>query len=207
MKAVRHHVKIKWALLYIERWLKAPTLKVDNVIEPRTQGTPQGGVISPLLMNLFMHYAFDIWISKTSPKCPFARYADDAVVHCHSRAQAEYLLRAIGKRLKECKLTLHPTKSKIVYCKDSNRSLTYPTTQFTFLGFTFRPRKASNKEGKLFTSFLPAVSNEALKSMRSRIRSWRQSKRTPATLEELSRLYNPIIRGWFHGKIIINWNF
>ncbi|WP_242402051.1 MULTISPECIES: reverse transcriptase domain-containing protein, partial [Vibrio] len=106
MKAVRHHVKIKWALLYIERWLKAATLNVDNVLEPRTQGTPQGGVISPLLMNLFMHYAFDTWISKTSPKCPFARYADDAVVHCHSKAQAEYLLRAIGKRLKECKLTL-----------------------------------------------------------------------------------------------------
>ncbi|WP_238930158.1 group II intron reverse transcriptase/maturase [Vibrio vulnificus] len=117
MKAVRHHIKEPWALLYIERWLKAPTLNVDNVLEPRAQGTPQGGVISPLLMNLFMHYAFDIWISKTSPKCPFARYADDAVIHCHSKAQAEYLLRAIGKRLKECKLALHPTKSKIVYCK------------------------------------------------------------------------------------------
>lgn len=197
MKAVRHHVKEKWALLYIERWLKAPTYTTDNVLERRTKGTPQGGVISPLLMNLFMHYAFDAWISKTSPSCPFARYADDAVVHCHSKAQAEYLLRAIGKRLKQCKLTLHPTKSKVVYCKDSNRCLNYPATAFTFLGFTFRPRSAVNKEGKRFTSFLPAVSNEALKSMRARIKTWRLSTRTPSTLEELSRLYNPILRGWF----------
>lgn len=197
MKAVRHHVKTKWALMYIERWLKAPTLNTDNILEPRTQGTPQGGVISPLLMNLFMHYAFDTWISKTSPTCPFARYADDAVVHCHSKAQAEFLLNAIGKRLKQCKLTLHPTKSKIVYCKDSNRPLKFSTTQFTFLGFTFRPRVAVNKDGERFTSFLPAVSNEALKSMRARIKSWRLSVRTPATLEYLSRLYNPILRGWF----------
>lgn len=197
MKAVRHHVKVKWAILYIERWLQAPTLNVDNILEPRTQGTPQGGVISPLLMNLFMHYAFDIWISKTSPKCPFARYADDAVVHCHSEAQAKYLLRAIESRLKKCKLTMHPTKSKIVYCKDSNRPLAYKVTDFTFLGFTFRPRKAKNKEGVLFTSFLPAVSDESMKSMRSCIRGWRLSVRTPATLEELSRLYNPILRGWF----------
>ncbi|MDF9401112.1 group II intron reverse transcriptase/maturase [Vibrio sp. 1180_3] len=197
MKAVRHHVKEPWALLYIERWLKAPTLTVDSTLVPRTQGTPQGGVISPLLMNLFMHYAFDVRISKTSPKCPFAKYADDAVVHCHSEAQANYLLRAIEVRLKVCKLTMHPTKSKIVYCKDSNRPLAYPIKAFTFLGFTFRPRKANNKEGKLFTSFLPAVSNEALKSMRSRIRTWRLSVRTPSTLVELSRLYNPILRGWF----------
>ena len=197
MKAVRHHVKSKWALLYIERWLQAPTLSTDNILKPRKVGTPQGGVISPLLMNLFMHYTFDVWISRTSPKCPFARYADDAVVHCHSRAQAEFLLNAIGKRLKQCKLTLHPTKSKIVYCRDSNRQLVYPLTQFTFLGFTFRPRSAVNKDGERFTSFLPAVSNEALKSMRARIKTWRLSTRTPATLEELSRLYNPIIRGWF----------
>jgi len=197
MKAVRHHVKSKWALLYIERWLQAPTLSTDNILQPRTVGTPQGGVISPLLMNLFMHYAFDVWISKTSPKCPFARYADDAVVHCHSRAQAEFLLNAIGKRLKQCKLTLHPTKSKIVYCRDSNRQLVYPLTQFTFLGFTFRPRSAVNKDGERFTSFLPAVSNEALKSMRARIKMWRLARRTSTTLEDLSRLCNPVLRGWF----------
>jgi len=197
MKAVRHHVKSKWALLYIERWLQAPMQTTDNILKPRHQGTPQGGVISPLLMNLFMHYAFDVWLSKTSPNCPFARYADDAVVHCHSRAQAEYLLQAIELRLRQCKLTMHSTKSKIVYCKDSNRRLVYPVTQFTFLGFTFRPRSAVTKGGELFTSFLPAVSNEALKSMRARIKSWRISIKTPATLEGLSRLYNPVLRGWF----------
>lgn len=197
MKAVKYHVKNKWALLYIGRWLKAPTLTTDNCLLPRAKGTPQGGVISPLLMNLFMHYAFDNWISTQYPRYPFARYADDAVVHCHTKVQAETLLAAIGKRLAQCQLTLHPEKSKIVYCKDSNRRQHYSTTKFTFLGFTFRPRVAVNRRGDKFTSFLPAVSNDALKAMRSRIRSWRLSIKTPLTLEGLSRLYNPILRGWF----------
>lgn len=202
MKAVRKHVKSKWALLYIERWLKAPILTADKVSETRDKGVPQGGVISPLLMNLFMHYAFDAWLTRTSPNSLFARYADDAVVHCRSEAQAKYLLRAIGGRLEECKLTMHPTKSKIVYCKDSNRKLDYPVTQFTFLGFTFRARKAANRTGEFFTSFLPAVSNGALKQMRSRIKSWDLTRRTTMTLESLARSINPIIQGWlqYYGK-------
>lgn len=196
MKAVRKHVKSKWCLLYIERWLNAPTLNVDNELIPRETGVPQGGVISPILMNLFMHYAFDLWMTRNSPNNPFARYADDAVVHCHTQKQAEFLLRAIEQRLKECKLTMHPAKSKVVYCKNSNRNLDYPCKQFTFLGFTFRPRGARDREGQIFTSFLPAVSNEALKSMRATIKSWCLTRETGHSLAALAQLINPIIRGW-----------
>ena len=122
MKAVRAHIKEDWILLYIERWLVAPFETEDGARAPRERGTPQGGVVSPILMNLFMHYAFDTWMQRTSPNCPFARYADDAVVHCRSRKQAEYVMRSIASRLADCGLTMHPEKSKVVYCKDSNRT-------------------------------------------------------------------------------------
>jgi group II intron reverse transcriptase/maturase len=156
MKAVRAHITEPWVLLYVERWLTAPFEAEDGTQVPRTRGTPQGGVVSPILMNLFMHYAFDRWMHRTWPECPFARYADDAVVHCRSLEQAEAVIAAIAARLEECGLTMHPEKSKIVYCKDSNRTGTYPNVQFTFLGFTFRPRRAQNKHNRCFTSFLPA---------------------------------------------------
>jgi len=142
MKAVRHHVKERWMLLYIERWLTAPFETLEGTLIPRNVGKPQGGVISSLLMNLFMHYTFDKWIERTYPHCPFARYADDAVVHCHEQAEAEQLLVDISIRLQACLLTMHPEKSMVVYCKDSNRRLVYPQTRFTFLGFTFRSRVA-----------------------------------------------------------------
>jgi retron-type reverse transcriptase len=153
-------------------------------------------------MNLFMHYAFDKWMQRTYPHCPFARYADDAVVHCRSQAQAEQLLMSISSRLQACLLTMHPDKSKVVYCQDSNRQQKHPQTQFTFLGFTFRPRAAVNRQGKKFTSFLPAVSKEAMKGMRQRIRDWKLNRQTSATLERLARQYNPILRGWwnYYGK-------
>ena len=158
MKAVRSHIKEDWILLYIERWLTAPFETADGNPLPRERGTPQGGVVSPILMNLFMHYAFDGWMQRTYPQCPFARYADDAVVHCRSQEQAEEVMQSIASRLEECGLTMHPEKSKIVYCKDRNRTQTYPNVHFTFLGFTFRPRRAMTKQGRLFTSFLPGVS-------------------------------------------------
>ena len=198
LKAVRHHVKDVWILLYIERWLKAPFETADGVQVPRESGTPQGGIVSPLLMNLFMHYAFDAWIQRTFPSCPFARYADDAVVHCRSEKQACEVMAAIKARLEECLLTMHPEKSKIVYCKDSNRKAAYPTTQFTFLGFTFRPREAWGNNGRRFTSFLPGASNEALKRMRQRTRSWNIQRQTPGSLFELSTQYNAILRGWWN---------
>ena len=196
MKAVRKHVKEDWILLYIERWLTAPFETAEGVSVPRERGTPQGGVVSPILMNLFMHYAFDLWMKRNYPQCPFARYADDAVVHCRNQAQAEDVMQSIASRLAECGLTMHPEKSKIVYCKHSRRTKTYQLVQFTFLGFTFRPRGARNKQGQLFTSFLPAVSDTALKRMRQVVRGWKLHRQTPATLQELAWQYNSIIRGW-----------
>jgi group II intron reverse transcriptase/maturase len=196
LKAVRKHVKEDWILLYIERWLTAPFETAEGISVPRERGTPQGGVVSPILMNLFMHYAFDLWMNRTYPQCPFARYADDAVVHCRGQKQAEDVMRLIASRLEECGLTMHPEKSKIVYCKDSNRTKAYPIVQFTFLGFLFRPRMAQNKYGRYFTSFLPAVSDMALKRMRGEVRDWKLHRRTPEALEELAQRYNSKIRGW-----------
>ena len=198
MKAVRTHIKDRWILLYIERWLKAPFETADRVLVPREKGTPQGGVVSPTLMNLFMHYSFDRWMQKTHPQCPFARYADDAVVHCHSQAEAEHLLAEIGERLSQCKLMMHPDKSKVVYCKDSNRRLKYPQVQFTFLGFTFKPRGAVNKQGQMFTGFLPAVSRDAIVRMLRTIKSWQLQRQTSTTIEDLSARYNPVLRGWWN---------
>jgi len=197
MKAVRSHIKEDWILLYIERWLTAPFETAEGTQVPRERGTPQGGVVSPILMNLFMHYAFDVWMKRTNPSCPFARYADDAVVHCSSKQQAEQVMRSIAERLAECGLTMHPEKSKIVYCQDSNRTKRFPNVHFTFLGFTFRPRKAISKPHRIFTSFLPAVSSDAVKRMRKVVRGWRIPRQTPATLAELAQQYNSVIRGWW----------
>src|SRR5258706_1695259 len=198
LKAVRSHIKEDWILLYIERWLTVPFETADGVRVPRTRGTPQGGVVSPILMNLFMHYAFDSWMRRTHPHCPFARYADDAVIHCRSLTQAEAVMRDIASRLEECGLTMHPEKSRIVYCRDSNRSGTYPNVQFTFLGFTFRPREALSKYNRRFTSFLPAVSEGALKRMRQIVRGWRLHRWTSATLDDLAQQCNPTIQGWWN---------
>jgi RNA-directed DNA polymerase len=197
MKAVRSNIKEDWILLYIERWLTAPFETTEGTQLPRERGTPQGGVVSPILMNLFMHYAFDVWMKRSNPLCPFARYADDAVVHCSSRQQAEQVMRSIALRLTECGLTMHPEKSKIVYCQDSNRTESFQHVHFTFLGFTFRPRKAMSNQHRLFTSFLPGASADAMKRMRQAVRGWRIPRQTPATLAELAQQCNPVIRGWW----------
>jgi group II intron reverse transcriptase/maturase len=198
MKAVRTHVRDNWILLYIERWLTAPfeTAAGERIV--RDRGTPQGGVVSPVLMNLFMHYAFDCWMQRTLPQCPFARYADDAVVHCRSQEQAEDVMQMIASRLAECGLTMHPEKSKVVYCKDSKRTGSYPNVSFTFLGFTFRPRAARGRQNRVFTGFMPAVSNVALKRIRQTVHGWRLSRQTPDTLAGLAWQYNPAIRGWWN---------
>ncbi|MDA8119281.1 MAG: group II intron reverse transcriptase/maturase [Gammaproteobacteria bacterium] len=198
MKAVTHHVKDRWMLLYIERWLKAPFMAADGTCIPRDQGTPQGGVVSPLLMNLFMHYTFDTWMRRHFPHNPFARYADDAVIHCRTESEAREVLQAIDLRLRACRLTLHPEKSKIVYCQDSNRRRPYPVVQFTFLGFTFRPRKAISPKGACFTTFSPAASDAALKRMRRTVRDWKIPQQTAATLSDLSIRYNAVLRGWWN---------
>lgn len=198
LKAARAHIGESWILLYIERWLSAPFETAEGEQLPRERGTPQGGVVSPILMNLFMHYAFDVWMKRTNPLCPFARYADDAVVHCRSRKQAEDVMRSIASRLAECGLTMHPEKSKIVYCKDSNRTENHPHVHFTFLGFTFRPRKALSKTHRIFTSFLPGASSDAMKKMRQAVREWKLNRQTHVALAALAKLYNPIIQGWWN---------
>lgn len=201
MKAVQKHVKEKWILLYIERWLKAPAEK-EGKRTPREKGTPQGGVISPLLANLFLHYAFDKWIEKKYPETPFERYADDIVVHCKSEPEAEEIKAAIKERLEECKLEINEEKTKIVYCKDSNRKGGGKHIKFDFLGHTFKPRMAKSREGKIFVSFTPAVSDKAQKTMRQETRNWKLSRRTNKTLEEIAEEINPKIRGWinYYGK-------
>ncbi|MZP31488.1 group II intron reverse transcriptase/maturase [Heliobacterium undosum] len=195
MKAVRKHTECKWFLLYVERWLKAPFQMPDGAIVERTSGTPQGGVISPVLANLFLHYAFDRWMADKNPENPWARYADDGVVHCRTKEEADTLLERLKKRMLSCQLEIHPDKTRIVYCKDANRKNTHEHTLFTFLGYEFRPRVAKNKNGQYFIGFTPAVSSQARKSFRESIREIRRQS-NGVTLDEVAWRMNPVIRGW-----------
>ncbi len=201
MKAVRKHIKDNWALLYIERWLKAP-MQLDGKLIERDRGTPQGGVISPLLANLFMHYAFDEWMRRNYPDIQFERFADDAVLHCKTQKQANFIKDKVEQRLLECGLELHPVKTRIVYCQDDERQLSYDITKFDFLGYTFRKRLSRNRQGKLFVNFIPAVSDKAKKSIRQTIRKWRIHLWSGATLESIAKEINPVVRGWmnYYGK-------
>jgi group II intron reverse transcriptase/maturase len=196
IKAVEAHTDAPWVRLYVKRWLAAPLQRADGSLQTRQKGTPQGSAVSPVLANLFMHYAFDAWFAREFPAVEFERFADDAVVHCVSERQARTVLAATGDRMAEVGLQLHPTKTRIVYCKDGKRRGEYPDTAFTFLGFTFRARAARDREGKMFTSFLPAVSKDALKKMSAEVRSWRMHLRIGHTFAELARRINPIVRGW-----------
>jgi RNA-directed DNA polymerase len=196
MRAVRKHTTCPWIPLYIERWLKAPVQYEDGTDEARDRGTPQGGVISPLLANLFLHYAFDKWMQRIHPDNPFERYADDAIVHCRSEAEAHRMKEEIEQRLAECGLTMHPDKTKIVYCRDQQRQGSYPQVQFDFLGYSFQPRQAKAKWGNLFVGFLPAISAKAAKTIRNTIRSWRTHRWTQLSIEELAATFNPVLRGW-----------
>lgn len=202
MKAVRKHTECKWELLYIERWLKAEIQEKDGARKQREKGTPQGGVISPLLANLFLHYAFDKWMEKKYPQIKFERYADDIVVHCSTEAEAKEVLEAIKERLKECKLEIHEEKTRIVYCKDEDRRGKYPHIQYDFLGYTFRPRLAKTKRGRIFFTFTPSVSEKAKKKMREIIRYWRLYRKTEKELKDLAEMINPVVRGWinYYGK-------
>ena len=196
IKAVEARSPEPWVVLYVKRWLATPLQLPDGTLQQRNRGTSQGSAVSPVLANLFMHYAFDAWMDRNYPSVQFERYADDAVVHCATKAQAERLVVAIGNRMAEVGLRLHPTKTKIVYCKDGKRRLDYEHTSFTFLGFTFRARAARDKNGKVFTSFLPAISKDALKRVSEEVRSWRLHRLTGHTLADIALQVNPVVRGW-----------
>ncbi|WP_275378676.1 reverse transcriptase domain-containing protein [Xenorhabdus bovienii] len=202
MKAVRRHTDCKWIVLYIKRWLTAPVLMPDGNLQERNKGTPQGGVISPLLANLFLHYTFDIWMARNFPVISFERYADDVVIHCKSHAQAAMLRDVLEQRLVACKLGLSLRKTKIVYCKGGKRTEDYPEISFDFLGYTFRPRKSKAGNGSIFLSFLPAISGQSAKAIRQTVRGWKLQRRTLIPLGEVARWINPVLRGWitYYGR-------
>ncbi|MFG1961690.1 group II intron reverse transcriptase/maturase [Nonomuraea sp. NPDC049028] len=204
VKAVEANITTeqRWVLLYVKRWLAAAIQQPDGTLAERDRGTPQGSAVSPVLANLFMHYAFDTWLQREFPTVEFERYADDAVVHCVTERQARNVLAALAMRMQQVGLRLHPDKTKIVYCKDMRRRGSSQHTSFTFLGYTFRPRKARSSGGKAFTAFLPAVSAEALKAMGEQVRSWRIHHRTGSDLAELATWMNPIVTGWmtYYGR-------
>lgn len=202
LRAAEKHSRNSWELLYIKRWLVAPIQVKSGSLEGRIKGVPQGGVISPLLANLFLHYVFDSWMKKNYLNNPWCRYADDGIIHCKTYKQAEFIKDKLSERMKVCGLELHPIKTKIVYCKDSNRKEEYEDYIFTFLGYEFRPRKAKGKNGKEFTSYLPAISRSAKKSIKQKIKEWHLLWMTNKSLQDIAERFNPVIQGWlnYYGK-------
>jgi RNA-directed DNA polymerase len=203
LKAVRHHTDKKWIVLFVERWLTAPLQQADGTLVSRDQGSPQGSAISPLLANLFMHYAFEAWMERTNPLTRWERYCDDVIVHCKSKQQAQGILNAITERLASCKLEVNPTKTRIVYCKDAHRRGSHEHERFDFLGYTFRPRLSrSTKYDRYFVNFSPAVSDDATKAMQREIRRWQVHLRSDKSLRDLARMFNTIVQGWvnYYGR-------
>ena len=195
LKAVAHQTDERWVLLYIERWLKAPMQMPDGTLTARDKGTPQGSPISPLLANVFMHYAFDAWMVREFPGCPFERYADDIVAHCDSEDQARALRDSIATRLGALGLELHPEKTKVVFCQDANRPGEAEHTSFDFLGYTFRGRLAKGRRG-YFVSFAPAISVKAAKAVGQKVRAWHLNRRSGTDLSGLAEEIDPQVRGW-----------
>ncbi|MGP4091534.1 group II intron reverse transcriptase/maturase [Streptomyces sp. KR55] len=202
VKAVEAHTDAVWVKLYVRRWLAAPLKMPDGTLLGRECGTPQGAPVSPVLANLFLHYAFDVWMAREFPAVSFERYADDAVVHCVTERQARQVLAALSERMAEVGLRLHPAKTRIVYCQDGLRRGSYEHTSFTFLGFTFQQRQMRDKNGRIRWSFRPAVSRNALKRLGEEVRSWRLHRRVNLTVEELAQRINPIVAGWmqYYGR-------
>jgi RNA-directed DNA polymerase len=198
VKAVQANTDLPWVLLYVKRWLQAPLQLPDGTLQQRDRGTPQGSSVSPVLANLFLHYAFDTWMTREFPTVRFERYVDDAVVHCVSEGQARNVVQAIADRMGDVGVQLHPDKTRIVYCKDGKRRGSHEYTSFTFLGYTFQPRGARDKDGRIFLSFAPAISREALKKIGAQLRSWRLHQRTGQSFSDLARKINPIVRGWMN---------
>lgn len=202
LHAVRAHTDQKWVVLYVRRWLSAPLQRPDGSLQARDRGTPQGSSVSPVLANLFLHYALDMWMAREFPTIAFERYVDDAVIHCISQKQAELVRDKIRRRLVEVGLALHPEKTKIAYCRDGKRRGSHEHTSFTFLGFEFRARAARDKRGQVFTSFLPGISKAAMKAINLRVRGWRIHLHSTWALDQLARWLNPVVRGWlqYYGR-------
>jgi group II intron reverse transcriptase/maturase len=198
IKAVEANTDRPWVVLYVKRWLQAPVQHPDGTLEQRDRGTPQGSAISPLLANLFLHYAFDLWMNREFPSLPFERYCDDFVVHCFSEKQARHVGRRIAARLSECGVRLHPDKTRVVYCQQDGREGAHEHTSFTFLGYTFRKRSAQGPDGNIFNGFLPAVSGDAMRKMNRAVRSWRLHSWTTLSLNELAAWVNKVVPGWLN---------
>jgi RNA-directed DNA polymerase len=202
LKAVAHHTDLRWVLLYVQRWLKAPLQLGDGSLQVRDRGSPQGSAISPVLANIYLHYALDLWLGREFPAVPFERYADDVILHCKTQQQARVVLDAITQRLAQVGLELNLDKTRIVYCKDSNRRGSHEHERFTFLGHTFRPRRARNPSVRIFANFLPAVADDARKAIGHTIKRWRLHLWSGKTLTDLAHAINPIVRGWigYYGR-------
>lgn len=198
MRVVHKHVRETWACLYIERWLKTPfVLKNGEKIE-RNAGTPQGGVISPVLANMFLHYVFDMWMKRNFPQAPFERYADDGVVHCRTKEEALYIKGCLAKRFADCKLELHPTKTRIVYCKDKDRTKDEDLTEFDFLGYTFKAVYVMCRDGKPRLNFIAFVSKTSAKTFRDKIKKLEIHKKTGCKIDMIAEMLNPLLRGWIN---------
>jgi group II intron reverse transcriptase/maturase len=203
LKAVAHHTQERWVLLYIGRWLTAPMQMPDGTVVAREKGTPQGSPISPLLANLFMHYAFDAWMAREFPTVPFERFVDDVIVHCVSQQQAQRVREAIASRLARCGgLQLHPDKTRIVYCKSSKRHGDYQHVSFDFLGYTFKPRPAKASDGSIYTVFTPAISGRSAKRIRQEIRRMRFHLRSDLSFEDIAKMINLKAGPWatYYGR-------
>ena len=198
MEMVKRHTQEQWIILYIQRWLTTPFQMQDGTIKPRTTGTPQGGVISPVLANLFLHYTFDSFMAKEYPKAWWARYADDGIVHCKTYDQAVYMRTILSERFKIMGLELNQEKTRIVYCKDADRMEDHVDISFDFLGYTFRPRLAKNKHGKIFVSFLPGMSDKAVKRVKEEVNAWKLQLKADKHINDIANMFNANIQGWIN---------
>ncbi|MGS2742302.1 group II intron reverse transcriptase/maturase [Halomonas sp. LS-001] len=198
LKAIDRHTANPWVKLYIRRWLTAPLVHADGRTDERDKGTPQGGVISPLLANLFLHYTFDRWISQHFPAIEWCRYADDGLLHCSTQRQARFLLHSLHERFRECGLELHTEKTKIVYCQDHRRASNHTHTSFDFLGYTFKKRVVKGRSGELFLGFCPGISRPSIQGIIEKVRKWRIGQRTDLSITDIAGFINPYLHGWWN---------
>ena len=198
MRVVHRHIKETWICMYIERWLKTPFVLKNGEIMERKAGTPQGGVISPVLANMFLHYVFDMWMKRNFPQAPFERYADDGVVHCKTKEEAVFIKECLTKRFAECRLELHPTKTRIVYCKDKDRTKEEDLTEFDFLGYTFKAVHIMCRDGKTRLNFIASVSKTSAKAFRDKIKMLEIHKKTGCKIDMIAEILNPMLRGWIN---------